>query len=209
MSWIEACDRVLKNDHVLLRPVTERDREPLRAIAFDPDIWRYFVSRVVTDEDFDALFDGLLADRESGVRAPFCIVDAASGRAAGSSSYGLTAERDGRLEIGWSWLGQEFRGGTGTANINRNAKYLLLTHAFEVLGAERVEFKTDELNERARRGLSAIGAREEGVLRSFNPMPDGRRRNAVFYSVLATEWPQVRPRLAGTLTPETERKNAS
>ena len=199
MSWAEAANTVLKNEHVVLRPVTEDDREPFRAIAFDPDIWRYFVNRVANDDDLDALVDGMLADLQAGRRAVFCIIDRPSGRLAGSSSYGLTAECDGRLEIGWSWLGRDFRGGTETASINRNAKFLLLTHAFEVLRAERVEFKTDELNERVRRGLRAIGAREEGTLRSFNPMPDGRRRNAVFYSILRSEWPGVRPRLAGTL----------
>jgi RimJ/RimL family protein N-acetyltransferase len=106
-------------------------------------------------------------------------------------SYGNLSEPDRRLEIGWSWLGAEFRG----AGINRWAKYLLLRHAFEVLAAERVEFKTDVLNLPARRALSNIGAVGEGTLRSFNPMPGGRRRDAVFYSVLRAEWPQVQVRL--------------
>jgi len=80
--------------------------------------------------------------------------------------------------------------------VNRHAKALLLHNAFDRLGAERVEFKTDERNERARRGLLGIGATEEGTLRSFNPMPDGTRRNAVYYSILRTEWAEVRERLA-------------
>jgi RimJ/RimL family protein N-acetyltransferase len=102
------------------------------------------------------------------------------------------AERDGRLEIGWSWLGRRFQG----QGINRWAKFLLLEHAFERMGAERVEFKTDKLNVQARQGLRNIGATEEGTLRSFNPMPDGRRRDAVFYSVLRAEWPLVRAQLS-------------
>lgn len=194
-TWAERSRVVLENDHVVLRPVTEDDREPLREIALDPDTWRHFVVRVEGDDDLDAMVDGMLADSAAGRRAVFVIVDRASGRVAGSSSYGSWAEADGRLEIGWSWLGRDFRGGA----VNRNAKYLLLRHAFETLGAHRVEFKTDERNERARRGLRAIGALEEGVLRSFNPMPDGSRRDAVFYSVLLGEWPHVGPRLAGTL----------
>ncbi|WP_425559068.1 GNAT family N-acetyltransferase [Kutzneria kofuensis] len=108
-------------------------------------------------------------------------------------SYGNLAERDGRLEIGWSWLGRDFRG----RGVNGAAKNLLLAHAFDRMGAERVEFKTDRRNEQARRGLRNIGATEEGTLRSFNPMPDGTRRDAVYYSVLRAEWPAVRQRLAG------------
>ncbi|MEO9238417.1 MAG: GNAT family protein, partial [Jatrophihabitantaceae bacterium] len=99
---------------------------------------------------------------------------------------------DQRLEIGWSWLGRDFQG----AGINRWAKFLLLQHAFEQLAAERVEFKTDQLNLQARKALRNIGAVEEGVLRSFNPMPDGRRRDAVYYSVLRAEWPEVKRQLA-------------
>ena len=100
-------------------------------------------------------------------------------------------EKDGRLEIGWSWLGAESQG----KGINRWAKFLMMQHAFEHLGAERVEFKTDELNIQARHALCNIGAREEGTLRSFNPMPDGRRRDAVYYSVLKAEWPGVKEQL--------------
>lgn len=191
MNWTETAPSVLENDHVLLRPLTADDRESLREIAMDPEIWRYFVSLVESDEDFDAYFDASLADHGAGRRVVFHITDKRDGRAAGSMSFGNLAEADARIEIGWSWLGKESRG----RGVNRWAKYLLLEHAFERLGAERVEFKTDELNDRARRALRNIGAVEEGTLRSFNYMPGGRRRDAVFYSVLRSEWPQVKQRL--------------
>jgi RimJ/RimL family protein N-acetyltransferase len=194
MSWFDqAASARLENDAVLLRPVTPADRDGVHAVAMDPDIWRYFVSRVDTDDDFDRFFQAMLADLAAGRRVPFVVVDKASGRIAGSMSYGNLAEADGRLEIGWSWLGREFRG----RGVNRPTKHLLLRYAFETLGAERVEFKTDVLNQQARAGLRGIGATEEGVLRSFNPMPGGRRRDAVFYSVLRAEWPAVDRRLAG------------
>lgn len=192
MSWAQRAAVVLENEHLLLRPVTEADREPVRAVAMDPDIWRYFVSAVETDADYEAFFDTCLADQEAGRRVVQIITDKASGRVAGSMSYGNLAEADARLEIGWSWLGRDFRG----KGINRWAKYLLLQHAFEQLGAERVEFKTDVLNVQARKGLSNIGAAEEGTLRSYNFMPGGRRRDAVFYSVLRAEWPRVEEQLA-------------
>ncbi|GAA3808411.1 GNAT family protein [Sphaerisporangium flaviroseum] len=192
MSWSDIAATTLENEHVLLRPITPADRESLHAIAMDPDIWRYFVSLVQTDDDFHAFFDATLADHEAGRRAVYHITDKRSGRAAGSMSFGNMAEADRRIEIGWSWLGRDFRG----QGVNRWVKYLLMEHAFETMGAERVEFKTDRLNEQARHGLRNIGAVEEGTLRSFNPMPGGRRRDAVFYSVLRAEWPAVKQQLA-------------
>jgi RimJ/RimL family protein N-acetyltransferase len=191
MTWAQLALTPLENEHVLLRPVRPDDREPLRAIAMDPDIWRYFVFRIQTDADWDAFFDLGLADQAAGRRVVYCIADKRTGQSAGSMSFCNIAESDRRLEIGWSWLGRAARG----AGINRWAKFLMMAEAFEHLGAERVEFKTDRLNTQARRALCNIGAREEGTLRSFNPMPDGRRRDAVYYSVLKAEWPHVKDQL--------------
>jgi len=190
-GWSEIASTTLRNEHVEIHPVTETDREPLRKIALDDRIWTYFVSRVENDHDFDELFGTMLADQAAGKRAVYVIVDNRASQAAGSSSYGNLAEADRRLEIGWSWLGPGFQG----QDINRWAKYLLLEHAFETMGAARVEFKTDVLNEQARAGLSKIGARQEGVLRSYNNMPSGRRRDAVYYSILAGEWLSVKEQL--------------
>jgi RimJ/RimL family protein N-acetyltransferase len=189
MAWAELAE--LENEHVLLRPVREEDRAGLRVIAMDPQIWRYFVLRIESDADFNAFFDLGLADQAAGRRVVYCITDKLTGRAAGSMSFCSMSEPDARLEIGWSWLGRDFQG----KGVNRWAKFLMLARAFESMGAERVEFKTDQLNVQARHGLCNIGAREEGILRSFNPMPDGRRRDAVYYSVLRGEWPYVREQL--------------
>jgi RimJ/RimL family protein N-acetyltransferase len=191
MAWADIAAAELENDHVALRPVREQDRTPLREIAMDPQIWRYFILRMESDAEFDAFFDLGLADQEAGRKAIFCITDKHSGRVAGSMSFCNMSEPDARLEIGWSWLGRDFQG----KGINGWAKFLMLTHAFDRMGAERVEFKADRLNIQARHGLRNIGAREEGTLRSFNPMPDGRRRDVVYYSVLRPEWPYVRGQL--------------
>jgi RimJ/RimL family protein N-acetyltransferase len=191
-AWADLAAVTKQNDHVELHVISEADREGLHAIAMDVEIWAYFVTAVHSDADFDAFFAASLADQEAGRRVVHVVVDRASGRIAGSMSYGNLAEADRRLEIGWSWLGRDFRG----RGVNRWAKYLLLEHAFESLGAERVEFKTDELNEPARRGLVNIGASFEGVLRSYNPMPGGRRRNAAWYSILRPEWPDIKAQLA-------------
>jgi RimJ/RimL family protein N-acetyltransferase len=192
MTWETLAPRTLDNEHVLLRPIRPEDRESLREIAMDAAIWRYFVVMIESDADFDKFFDAALDDTMEGRRVVFHITDKASGRAAGSMSYGNLAERDRRLEIGWSWLGRAFRG----SGVNRWSKLLMLEHAFERLGCERVEFKTDVLNLQARRALLKIGATEEGVLRSYNVMPGGRRRDAIYYSVLRREWPQVKEALS-------------
>jgi RimJ/RimL family protein N-acetyltransferase len=191
MAWFDLANATLENEHVQLHPAAEADREELRPLAKDPDIWRYFITLVETDADFDAFFDATLADLAAGTRVPYVIVDRSLDRTAGSMSLFNFAERDGRVELGWSWLGRDFQG----RGVNHWAKYLMLEHAFEKLGAERVEFKTDQLNQQARHALGNIGAVEEGTLRSFNPMPGGRRRDAVYYSVLRGEWPSVRERL--------------
>lgn len=196
MTWNKKATATLENERVLLRAVREEDREAMRELARDAHIWKYFVFRVDNDAQFEQFFNVMLTDQAAGSRAVFSVIDKKSGRIAGSMSIGNMVEQEARLEIGWSWLGEAFRG----KGINRQAKYLLMRHAFETLQALRVEFKTDVLNLQARAGLRSIGATEEGVLRSFNFMPDNRRRDAIFYSVLAGEWARVKSRLQSAET---------
>jgi RimJ/RimL family protein N-acetyltransferase len=188
MSWGNLKDLILENRRVRLRRVALQDREEFARIAFDDEIWRYFTSRITSQAELDQFVEEAIRDTLNGTRIVFAIVDRANGRIVGSTAYGNIVERERKLEIGWSWLVTPARG-TG---INRSAKLMLLDHAFGVLGCERVEFKTDILNTVARRGLAALGAKEEGVLRSFNYMPGGRRRDVIYYSILAAEWPQLR-----------------
>lgn len=100
-----------------------------------------------------------------------------------------------RLEIGWTWLGRAFQ----RTGANREAKLLQLTHAFETLGAQRVEFKTHARNVASRTALLGIGATFEGVLRHHAIMPDGSNRDSAFYGVIAPEWPAVKARLEGVV----------
>jgi RimJ/RimL family protein N-acetyltransferase len=188
MSWDKLRDTKLENDHVLLRQILPDDREQLRLTIFDPDIWRYFVFRVTTEAEFDQFMADAIDDTIAGRRLVFCVICKEDNRIAGSMCYGNLAVKESRLEIGWSWLGKEYRG----KGINRWAKYLLMEYAFETLQCERVEFKTDVLNLQARKGLQNIGAKQEGVLRSYNVMPDKRRRDVVYYSILQSEWCQVK-----------------
>ncbi len=187
MNWSNLKDLVLDNDRVSLRRVRLADRADFARIAFDPAIWRHFVPQVTTAAELDKFVEQAVQDTLNGTRIVFAIVDRATGRIVGSSAFGNLSPAERRLEIGWSWLGEEAR----RTGINRAAKFALLQHAFEVLECERVEFKTDVLNAPARMGLAGIGATAEGVLRSFNIMPGGRRRDLIYYSILRHEWPQV------------------
>jgi RimJ/RimL family protein N-acetyltransferase len=190
-EWSTARNAQLENVVVLLRPLVAADRDELRSIAFDPDIWRYFVLRIEDDGDLDKFIGDSLREMDTGNRVVFSIIVKAAGAIAGSMSFLNMSEKEKRLEIGGSWLGSKFRG----SGVNHWAKYLMLQYCFETLGCERVEFKTDVLNKQARKGLLNIGATEEGVLRSFNFMPDNRRRDAIFYSILKNEWPDVKAML--------------
>ncbi|MFH0516148.1 GNAT family N-acetyltransferase [Streptomyces sp. M41] len=178
MGWHTLARAELENEHVLLRPLVADDREALRRIA--------------EEEEFERVFAGLLAGQRAGRSAVFHIADRTSGRSAGTVSFDDLAEADGRVEIGRPWPATA---GPGT-DVGHWATYLLLEHAFEGLRAQRAGFRTDVLDLRARRELRDIGATEEGVLRSYEPAPGGRRRDAVCFSVLAFEWPEVKRRLA-------------
>ena len=188
MAWERVRGVSLENEFVQLRPIEAGDIEQFRSIAFEPEIWRYFVFHIASEEDLAKFIQSSINDRAAGVRVALAIIARQANRIAGSMSFGNMAEPDGRLEIGWSWLGRDFRG----TRINKWSKYLMLAYAFEELACERVEFKTDALNVRARKGLLKIGAKEEGTLRSYNLMPDNRRRDAVYYSILKQEWPHVK-----------------
>ena len=192
MSWPDMAATTLENEYVRLRPIARDDHASLYALARDPEIWRYTVDQVETRTDFDAFFEGVLSEHLAGRRVVFHVTDKRSGRAAGSRSFCNMSESDGRLEIGKAWLGREFQG----RGVSRWVDYLMMEHAFERLGAERVEFKTHVLNQRARRALRNIGATEEGILRSYDLMLDGCRRDVVFFSVLRAEWPLVKQQFA-------------
>lgn len=179
---------VLENELTLLKPLSSGDEEGLSRIAFDTDIWKYTIVSVLNSTDLKIYIDSALEERKKSMRYPLTIVDKQSGEIAGSTSYGNVSVKDKRIEIGWTWLGKKFRG----TDLNRQCKFLLLQYAFEQLKFERVEFKTDFLNNRARKALEKIGAKEEGVLRSHMLLHDGRRRDSIFYSVLRNEWDGIK-----------------
>ncbi len=184
-------DIVLENDHVLLRPMATSDIGGLKEVAFDEVIWKYMSTRVTNETELAAYVVNAINDRKHHVRYPFVIINKATGEAMGSTSYGNYSQRDERVEIGWTWLGAAFRG----AGWNKQCKHLLLQYAFEQLHLQRVELKTDVLNQPSRKAMLKLGCVEEGVLRSHTLMNDRRRRDTIYYSILAAEWPAVKKHL--------------
>lgn len=186
-----ASDTVLQDDRLLLRPWRADDAAGLEAVALDPIIWKFTTSKLATTGDLQKYVAQALEDREQRTRYSFVICDKRRDEIVGSSSIGGISPKDRRLEIGWTWL-VPAQHGTG---VNTHAKYLLLKHCFEQLNAHRVEFKTDSANPRSCGALRKIGARLDGVLRSHTLMHDGRYRDTAYFSILESEWPQVRPQL--------------
>ena len=133
--------------------------------------------------------------REKGADIPFVVIHKSSGRIAGATRYMEFRAAHRGVEIGGTWYGAEFR----RTAVNTECKYLLLRHAFEVMDCIRVQFKTDLRNERSQRAIERIGAVREGVLRNHMILPDGTIRHSVYYSILATEWPDVKQRLEALL----------
>ena len=178
----------LETNKVLLRPIDESDFDLFLNLAQDEEMWMYFTVNLADKTHLQKWMDAAFAESNAGTRRPFTIVDKATGHIAGSSSMGNISYPDLRLEIGWSWLGKEFRG----TDINRHAKYAMMRYAFDELAFERVEFKTDLLNERAKQGLRKIGGKEEGVLRSHMTMWNDRRRDSIYFSVLKNNWSSLK-----------------
>lgn len=181
-------DLILTTNRITLRPIAESDFETFLQLAQDQDTWTYFTLNLSDEKSLQQFMNTAFHEKEMNTRRPFTIVDNATGNIAGSTSLGNISMYDLRLEIGWSWLGKEYR----STDINTHCKFAMMQYAFEVLNFERVEFKTDMLNERAKQGLRKIGGIEEGVLRSHMTMWNNRRRSSVYFSVLKNEWPELK-----------------
>lgn len=194
-TWVAPV--TLEGSRVRLEPLDERHLDELARVAFDDAIWRWTMGRPLDEPALRAWFDAARANAEAGTEVPFATVDVPSSQAIGSTRFMTIAPEHRRLEIGWTWVGSPYQ----RSGANREAKLLQLTHAFETLDAERVEFKTHARNERSRGALLGIGATFEGVLRHHTIMPDGSNRDSAFYSVLAGEWPAVKARLQALLAP--------
>jgi RimJ/RimL family protein N-acetyltransferase len=194
-TWVTPV--ALTGERIRMEPLDERHLDDLVRVAADDTVFRWITALPMDDAALRAWFDQARANAAATTEVPFATVDRATDRAVGSTRFMSIAPEHRRLEIGWTWLGTAFQ----RSGINREAKLLQMTHAFESLGAERVEFKTHAHNERSRSALLGIGATFEGVLRQHMILGDGSHRDSAYYGVLAADWPAVKARLADRLRP--------
>ena len=186
---------VLDGTFVRLEPMTLEHHAGLSEVGLDPEIWRLTVVFIRTPEEMRSYMESALELRRQGTSFPFVTIERSSGRIVGSTRFGNYDAANRRIEIGWTWLARAWQ----RTAINTEAKYLMLTHAFEKLRCVRVELKTDVLNTPSRKAMLRIGAKEEGVLRKHTLMWTGRYRDSIYYSILDEEWPQVKEQLEGLL----------
>jgi len=171
---------ILQNQHLELRPIKEDDLEQLLHISGQSEDWKYYTHDLSTLEGLENWVKPAF-DKE---RLQFVIVLKSIDQIIGSTAFGNFSPRDKRIEIGWTWLGKNFR----SKGYNEQVKKMMLDYGFEKMNLERIEFKTDVLNQAAIKSLGKIGAIKEGVLRSHTLMTHNRRRDTLYFSILKEEF---------------------
>ncbi|KOX98881.1 GNAT family N-acetyltransferase [Pseudomonas nunensis] len=181
----------LEGHRILLRPLQYNDADALVEAAGDGELWNLTVTVVPSPITVDSYLKRALDGRDAGTVLPFVIVLKDTGKVIGSTRFWKVDRLNRKLEIGSSWIGASWQ----KTFVNTETKYLMLRHAFEVLDCVRVQFTTDENNQKSRNAILRLGAQQEGIVRHERIMPDGRKRNSVRFSIIDDEWPQVRQHL--------------
>ena len=189
MAFVEPVD--LRNNGILLTPLGLEHEAGLRASAQDGELWKIRVTSVPEPENTKTYIEQALAMRAAGNRLAFAVIDEASGKVLGSSSYHDIVPALKRVEIGYTWYAQSVQ----RTHVNTTCKLTLLTHAFETLGAAVVGWRTDNYNFASQRAIERLGAKKDGVIRHHAPRRDGTVRDTVMYSMLAGEWPEAKAQL--------------
>jgi N-acetyltransferase len=180
----------LEGNHVRLEPLRPEHAALLWDIAKDhlPDLFQWIPYPLETLEQFKEFNRQVLEEQKRGVSIPFATYERASNQIAGTTRFMNMDLGNRKVEIGSTWIAPRWQ----RTVINTEAKYLMLRHAFEVWNCLRVELKTDALNQRSRKAILRLGAKEEGTLRKHMLTWNGRQRDSVYFSILDTEWHQVK-----------------
>lgn len=186
----------LATDRIELVPLSIDHAQAFRAAGNFDDIWTWMVPNPCVSLASTTLWlEQALELQSQGLQVPFVIIDKATQTLVGSTRYLSIARADKGLEIGHTFITPAF----WRTHVNSHAKYCLLQHAFEHLGAIRVEFKTHELNQKSRRAIARLGAQFEGILRQQRILSNGNIRNTALFSILDNEWPAVKQLLSTSL----------
>ncbi|MER8413881.1 MULTISPECIES: GNAT family protein [unclassified Mesorhizobium] len=188
---VQSVQPALVGKIVELTPLQQAHSSGLLSAAADGALWNLRATVVPGPDTIDGYIANALAGRRAGTVMPYAIVMRSTGVICGSTRFWKIDRTNRKLEIGHSWLSSSVQ----RSGVNTEAKYLLLAHAFEFMGCVRVQFTTDELNDASRAAILRIGAKQEGIVRNERIMPDGRKRNSVRFSIIDSEWPEVKTML--------------
>jgi len=178
----------LESFHVQLQPLSESHLDGLCEVGLDPDLWKLNPTQILDRDSMTRYIRAALSDQEKGVSLPFATIHRASQKIVGTTRFMNIDVTNKRLEIGSTWIAKPWQ----RTAINTEAKYLMMRHAFETLGCNRVEWKTDMLNTQSRNAILRLGAKQEGIFRQHVVTWSGRLRDSVYFSVIAPEWPEVK-----------------
>jgi len=181
----------LAGERIRLEPLGLQHVDGLKRAAADGELWKIRVTSVPDPDDTRGYVERALQAFAEGHRLAFAVLDASSGEVIGSSSYHDIVAAVERLEIGYTWYAKSRQ----RSHVNASAKLLLMTHAFETLGARLVGWRTDNYNFASQRAIERLGARKDGVLRHHAVRRDGTIRDTVMYSMTAGEWPEAKAEL--------------
>jgi N-acetyltransferase len=182
---------VLDGFRVRLEPMTMQHLDALVDAGKYEELWTWTHSNASTPESMRQYMEAALNDQRAGTAMPFVTIDKPSNTVVGSTRFGNIDIANRKVEIGWTWVTPRFQ----RSYVNSEAKYLMLSRAFDIWHCVRVELKTDRLNAKSRAAMLRLGAIEEGVLRRHMITQSGRYRDSVYYSILDDEWPAIRDRL--------------
>ncbi len=181
----------LSSRGVTLVPLALEHEAGLRAAAADGALWNIRVTSVPEPENTRKYIEDALAMREAGHRFAFAVLESATGKVLGCTSYHDIVPALQRVEIGWTWYGQSSQ----RSHVNTTCKLLLLTHAFESLGCQLVGWRTDNFNFASQAAIERLGAKKDGVIRHHALRRDGTVRDTVMYSMRSGEWPEAKAQL--------------
>ena len=183
---------ILSGHAVRLEPLSLEHVPALTRAGSDESIWKYMLYGAIhSEEDMRQWVQEMLRRQMQGTDLPFVVMVQQTGEVIGATRYMEIRSQHRGLEIGGSWYAIAYQ----RTVVNTECKYLLLKHAFESLGVLRVQFKTDVRNKRSQRALERIGAVKEGVFRNHIITPEGYLRDSVFYSIIVSEWPEIKRKL--------------
>lgn len=189
MAFVEPV--ILQGRGLRLEPLALAHEAGLAAAAADGELWNIRVTSVPEPENTRAYIEAALTSREAGNRFAFAVIDTASGRVLGSTSFHDILGAVQRVEIGYTFYAQSVQ----RTHVNTTAKLLMLGHAFDTLGCRVVGWRTDNYNFASQRAIERLGAKKDGVIRGHQLRRDGTIRDTVMYSMTAGEWPEARAQL--------------